>query len=191
MPNNAQRQYFEREPAKRVFASELREVRVQFKGSEDEKSPSYVLLPTGERANRILIVGSMTEKQRRGDQNTFYTARISDPTGIFAVNAGNYQPDAMEQISRIEPPAFVAVVGKPNLYETPDGANRVSVRIESINEVDAETRMIWLLDTAEQTLERLDRIKDTPDGKSALEEYGSLPSSFRKVVYDALVQVKI
>lgn len=191
MVNGNQRQYFEREPAKRVFASELREVKVQFKGSEDEKSPSYVLLPTGERANRIFIVGSMTEKQRRGDQNTFYTARISDPTGIFSINAGNYQPDAMEQISRIEPPAFVAVVGKPNLYETPDGANRVSVRVESIIEVDADTRMIWLLDTAEQTLERLNKINDTSDGKAAIEEYGSLPSSFRKVVYDALVQMKI
>ena len=38
---------FEREPARRVFAGELRECRYQFKDGEDEKSPTFVLLPTG------------------------------------------------------------------------------------------------------------------------------------------------
>jgi len=36
--------------------------------------------------------------------------------------AGSYQPEAMQQLAKIETPAFVAVVGKPNLYQTPDGA---------------------------------------------------------------------
>ena len=40
---------FEREPARRVFASELRECRYDFKEGTDEKSPTFVLLPTGER----------------------------------------------------------------------------------------------------------------------------------------------
>ena len=33
---------FEREPARRVFAGELREIREQFRDGTDEKSPSYV-----------------------------------------------------------------------------------------------------------------------------------------------------
>ena len=53
---------FEREPARRVFAAELREIREQFRDGTDEKSPSYVLLPTGERCNRVFLVGSLTEK---------------------------------------------------------------------------------------------------------------------------------
>ena len=57
---------FEREPARRVFASELRECRYQFKDGEDEKSPTFVLLPTGERCNRIFIVGTLTEKTAAG-----------------------------------------------------------------------------------------------------------------------------
>ena len=40
---------YEREPARRVFAAELRECRYQFKDGEDEKSPTFVLLPSGER----------------------------------------------------------------------------------------------------------------------------------------------
>ncbi|MFA5222629.1 MAG: nucleic acid-binding protein, partial [Methanoregula sp.] len=66
---------FEREPARRVFAGELRECRYQFKDGEDEKSPTYVLLPSGERSNRIFLVGTLTEKQRQGEQNIFYRGR--------------------------------------------------------------------------------------------------------------------
>ncbi|MDD4137967.1 MAG: nucleic acid-binding protein, partial [Methanoregula sp.] len=71
---------FEREPARRVFAAELRECRYQFKEGEDEKSPTFVLLPSGERSNRIFIVGTLTEKTRQGEQNMFYRGRVVDPT---------------------------------------------------------------------------------------------------------------
>ena len=124
---------FEREPARRVFAAELRECRYQFKEGDDEKSPTFVLLPTGERSNRIYLVGTLTEKQRQGEQNLFYRGRVVDPTGTFFVMAGSYQPEAMQQIAKIETPAFVAVVGKPNIYQKdPASSPLVSVRIESM-----------------------------------------------------------
>ncbi|HOV68013.1 MAG TPA: nucleic acid-binding protein, partial [Methanoregulaceae archaeon] len=47
---------FEREPARRVFAAELREARHQFREGTEEKSPTYVLLPTGQRCNRVFVV---------------------------------------------------------------------------------------------------------------------------------------
>jgi len=84
---------FEREPARRVFASEFREARYQFKEGDDEKSPTYVLLPSGIRSNRLFIVGTLTEKQRHGDQNLFYRGRVVDPTGTFFIMAGSYQPE--------------------------------------------------------------------------------------------------
>ena len=90
---------FEREPARRVFAAELRECRYQFKDGDDEKSPTFVLLPTGERCNRIFLVGTLTEKQRQGDQNIFYRGRVVDPSGTFFVMAGSYQPEAMQQLA--------------------------------------------------------------------------------------------
>ena len=182
---------FEREPARRVFANELRETRYQFKESEDEKSPTYVLLPSGIRSNRIFIVGTLTEKQRQGDQNVFYRGRVVDPTGTFFIMAGSYQPEAMQQLARIEPPAFVAVVGKPNLYTTPDGTCLVSFRAESISVVDHETRDIWVLDTARETLDRLDAFGTTEDSNKAQEEYGTRPDVYRKIVYDALSQVQL
>jgi RPA family protein len=185
---------FEREPARRVFASELRECRYQFKDGEDEKSPTFVLLPTGERSNRIFLVGTLTEKQRQGEQNIFYRGRVVDPTGTFFVMAGSYQPEAMQQLAKVETPAFVAVVGKPNLYQKPDGAFIISVRVESITVVDKETRDLWVLDTARQTLDRVDAMATgtSPDVIKAKEQYPTVdPAVFRKVAYDALAQIKI
>jgi RPA family protein len=185
---------FEREPARRVFASELRECRYQFKDGEDEKSPTYVLLPTGERSNRIFIVGTLTEKTRQGEQNIFYRGRVVDPTGTFFVMAGSYQPEAMQQLARIEPPQFVAVIGKPNLYQKPDGSFMNSVRIESITVVDKDTRDLWVLDAAKQTLDRVDAFiaGTAPDVIMAKEQYPNIdPAVFRKIAYDALAQIKI
>lgn len=185
---------FEREPARRVFAAELRECRYQFKDGEDEKSPTFVLLPSGERCNRIFLVGTLTEKQRQGDQNIFYRGRVVDPSGTFYVMAGSYQPEAMQQLAKIETPAFVAVVGKPNLYQTPEGAFLVSVRVESITVVDKETRDLWVLDAAARTLDRIDsHAKGTePDVIKAKEQYPGIDVNvFRKTVYDALAQIRM
>jgi uncharacterized protein len=185
---------FEREPARRVFAAELRECRYQFKDGDDEKSPTFVLLPTGERCNRIFLVGTLTEKQRQGDQNIFYRGRVVDPSGTFFVMAGSYQPEAMQQLAKIDTPAFVAVVGKPNLYQAPDGAFLVSVRIESITVVDKETRDLWVLDSAARTLDRIDMFATGtgPDIMKAKEQYPAIDVTvFRKTAYDALAQIRI
>jgi uncharacterized protein len=185
---------FEREPARRVFAAELRECRYQFKDGEDEKSPTFVLLPSGERSNRIFIVGTLTEKTRQGEQNIFYRGRVVDPTGTFFIMAGSYQPEAMQQLAKIETPAFVAVIGKPNLYQKPDGTFMVSVRVESITVVDKDTRDLWVLDAAKHTLDRVDAYakEPTPDILKAKEQYPTIDLSvFRKIAYDALAQIKI
>lgn len=185
---------FEREPARRVFAGELRECRYQFKDGEDEKSPTFVLLPTGERCNRILLVGTLTEKTRQGEQNIFYRGRVVDPTGTFFVMAGSYQPEAMQQLAKIETPAFVAVIGKPNLYQKPDGSVLVSVRVESITVVDKDVRDIWVLDAARLTLDRIDAMKngESPDIARAKEQYPAMdPAVFHRMAYDALAQIKM
>jgi len=182
---------FEREPARRVFAGELRETRIHFREGEDEKSPTYVLLPTGERCNRVFLVGTLTEKKKQGEQNMFYRARVVDPTGTFFIMAGSYQPEAMQQIARIEPPAFVAVAGKPNVYETPDGATLISVRCESVTPVEKDTRDRWVLDCALSTLDRIDNMGTTKYGERARLEYYSDPAVFRKMVFEALSQLSL
>jgi RPA family protein len=182
---NTSRRYM-REPARRVYANELREVRLHFRDGTDEKSPTYVMLPTGIRCNRIFACGEMILKEKKGEENTFYSVRVKDPTGMFFVNAGSYQQEAMQQIARIEQGSFVAVVGKPVVRSMDDGSVFVSVRAESVFPVDRDTYRLWVDDTAEQTLNRIDAFRTTPDSEKAAEFYNTNPEIYRQMVVGAL-----
>jgi RPA family protein len=144
-----------REVARRVFAREFNDAGYTFKESDDERAPLYALLPTGERANRVFVVGTLMETEDVGDEAEYWRGRIVDPTGTFFTYAGQYQPDAAAALRELETPAFVAIVGKPRTYETDDGEVRVSLRPESITVVDQATRDRWVVETAERTIERI------------------------------------
>lgn len=191
-----QQQRFEREPAKRVFAAELREASKTIKDDTYEKSPTYVLLPTGERCNRILISGAITDKVKSEDQNVICRAKVSDPTGIFYINASSFQQEAFHQLAQIdtETPSFVIVVGKPNAYTTPDGRILISVRTESVQVVDRETRDLWVVDTAKSTLKRIettfgDGYENIPDAKDARETYPQNAEGWKRMVFEALSKI--
>ena len=121
-----------REVARRVFASEFNDSTYTFKESDDDRAPNYALLPTGDRANRVFIVGTLTETEDVGEENEYWRGRVVDPTGTFFVYAGQYQPEAAAVLRDTEPPAYVAIVGKPRTYEPEPGTINVSVRPETI-----------------------------------------------------------
>lgn len=193
-------QRYEREPAKRVFASELRETSYHFKDGTEEKSPTFVLLPTGERCNRIFLIGAMIEKKKSDGDMVFYKIKVRDPSGFFFVNAGSYQQEAMHQIASIEFPAdappggpfpYVAVIGKPNVFQAPDGRVLVSVRAESVAAVDKTMYDCWVLDAAARTLERLEQSGETLDRTKAKEIYKHPPEVWHRMVHEALKTIEI
>ncbi|ADQ68423.1 hypothetical protein C499_01315 [Halogeometricum borinquense DSM 11551] len=177
-----------REVARRVFAEEFNDASYTFKESEDERAPVYLLLPTGEKANRIFLVGTLTEKDDVGEDNEYWRGRIVDPTGTFFVYAGQYQPEAASMLRDLEPPAYVAVVGKPRTYETDDGNVNVSVRPESISVVDAATRDRWVVETAERTLERIETFDNEGNeyARMAREEYELPTDRYQSAAVSAL-----
>ncbi|WP_435069291.1 RPA family protein [Haloplanus sp. C73] len=178
-----------REVARRVFAREFNDASHTFKESEDERAPVYLLLPTGERANRVFLVGTLTEKEDVGEDDEYWRGRIVDPTGTFFVYAGQYQPDAASTLRDLEPPAYVAVVGKPRTYETDDGSVNVSVRPESITAVDSATRDRWVVEAANRTLERVAAFEDESNeyARMAREEYPDLSvDEYRQTALSAL-----
>jgi len=177
-----------REVARRVFAEEFNDAGYTFKESDDERAPVYLLLPTGEKANRVLLVGTLTEKEDVGDDAEYWRGRIVDPTGTFFVYAGQYQPDAASMLRDLEPPAYVSVVGKPRTYETDDGSVNVSVRPESITVVDAATRDRWVVETAERTLERVEAFEDEGNeyARMAEERYDVPPERYTEAAVSAL-----
>jgi RPA family protein len=177
-----------REVARRVFAREFNDAGYTFKESDDERAPVYALLPTGERANRVFIVGTLTETEDIGDDSEYWQGRIVDPTGTFYTYAGQYQPEAANALRELEPPAYVAMVGKPRTYETDDGNVNVSVRPESISVVDGDTRDRWVVETADRTLDRIEAFDDDENEYAAMarEQYERFGDAYMDVVSEAL-----
>ena len=179
-----------REVAQRVFAREFNDATYTFKESDDERAPVYVLLPTGERANRIFLVGTLTETEDVGEDSEYWQGRIVDPNGgTFFTYAGQYQPDAASMLRDLEPPAYVAVVGKPRTYETDEGDVNVSVRPESISTVDEATRDRWVVETAERTIERVKAFEEGGADEyvqMASEEYDLPVENYRRAAVEAL-----
>ncbi|WP_299269047.1 RPA family protein [Halorientalis sp.] len=185
-----------REVARRVFAREFNDASYTFKESDDERAPVYLLLPTGERANRIFLVGTLTETEDVGEDSEYWQGRVVDPNGdTFFMYAGQYQPDAASMLRELEPPAYVSVVGKPRTYETDDGEVNVSVRPESITTVGEATRDRWLVETAQRTVERIQdyQAAEAEEGAAvdeyvqmAREEYDLSVENYRRAATEAL-----
>jgi RPA family protein len=179
-----------REVARRVFAREFNDATYTFKESDDDRAPVYALLPTGQRANRIFIVGTLTETQDVGEDSDYWQGRIVGPNGgTFFTYAGQYQPDAASMLRELEAPAYVAVVGKPRTYETDDGEVNVSVRPESITEVDEATRDRWVTETAERTIDRIQHYHGAEADEyveMAREEYDLPVDNYKQAAIEAL-----
>ncbi len=203
---------FSREVAKRVFAEELKSSNYSFRDGEENNqyAPSYLLTPTGAKCNRVFVVGTLTEKDDIGSDTEYWRGRVVDPTGSILIYAGQYQPEAAQILAGMEPPEFVAVVGKPNLYQTEDGNIIISLRAESIQRVDRATQNQWVLDTAGRTLERLAALKvikpvqvsgdfstadampaqaPPQDEQRAMDHYHTDIEHFRQMVLRALVSL--
>jgi len=149
-----------REVAWRVFAAEYNSSNYEIKG-EGERAPTYVVTPLGATVNRMFIIGVLTDRENIGTpEEPLWRARVADPTGTFYVSAGQYQPEAALALSKIEPPAFVAIVGKSRTYSPEEGILYVSVRPEKVMVVDADMRDYWVLETAQATLRRISAVED-------------------------------
>lgn len=184
---------FKREPAKYIFAAEFRGTKFSEKLSTDEKAPTFINSPTGEVAARLIIVGVITDKERtttKDKSNTVYRAQVNDGTGNFFISASNFQPEAMMQLARIDVPAIVCVIGKPKVFTREDGTVFTSVNAESVTIVDKDTRDIWKLKTASETLKRVAALEagDTQFAKNVLEKYHTNVETYKSVVNKALTR---
>lgn len=155
-----------RETAWRVFARELNASKIEVKPA-DEYSPAYILSPLGAQINRVFVVGVLTHVQNVGEeQQPLWRAKVADPSGIFYVSAGKFQPKAAQIISKLEPMTFVAVIGKARTYSPQPGTVYVSVRPELVVKVDPVIHNDWLVQVAESLKCRLDYYREA----SLLEE---------------------
>lgn len=147
-----------REVAWRVFAGEYNEADMEVK-EDGDRSPSFVVTPLGSRVNRLLVVGVLTSNEDIGREDPFWRAQVTDPTGVYHVYAGQYQPEAAAALSEITPPAVVAVVGKSRTYSPEEGTIYTSITPEQVRVVDVEERNRWVVETARHTMERVEAME--------------------------------
>jgi len=189
-------QELRRNPAKRVFAAELNDADYQFKLSDDDRAPVWTALPTGERANRVMIAGTVTLTEEAGN-GAMMRARINDGTdgGNFYVYGGEYNPNVESLIRQLDAPAYVAAIGKVNVYKPDDGDDAlISVRPEQMVEIDKDQRREWIVDAAQATLRRVERFEEragdeaamTDEMEIAYEQYGDDVSEYRNAALSAL-----
>ncbi len=138
--------------------------------------------------NRLFVVGVVTDVEDVGSEGQpLWRARLSDPTGIFHVYSGQYQPEASAVLSRLEPPAFTAVMGKARTYTPEDGVVYTSVRPEMVKEVDATLRDYWVLEAAQAMKRRVEAVEEAQRMSPASVD-GLVALGYRKPLADGIVR---
>ena len=178
--------------AQRVFAGELnRSTRFQ-----ERKGEMSLLIPTGVWCTRVVMVGALTEVQVQGKR--VRRARIADPTGVVDLLPPRSGP-AAEALAHCEPPVFVAIIGTVRQFGGRD-QSRVAIEPDHISVQGRDVRDSWVLYTAEQTLQRMERMKralaggeEDPGLQAAIQVYGTTMDDLRALanqVRSALETVK-
>lgn len=163
-----------REIARRVFAAELKQSVITFKAQDNgdaQYAPVYVVTPTGEKCNRILIMGSVAQVENVNGEPGRWRCKLVDPTGSIYVYAGTYQPQAATVISQATEGDHIAIVGKPVVVTLTDGSSYVIIRAELASIVDEMTYIRWAAETAMRTYQRLVIIRETIAGSKDTEEH--------------------
>jgi len=186
------KQDFKRESAKRIFAKEFNMTRHEIKYDQnDDKAPTFIITQTGASANRILISGLLTAKEKKQDKSMkiTYVGKINDNTGDFRITASHFNPEAQQQMAAIkEVPTFATVIGKPSMYKREDGKIFNTVRVEDIVVTDKLTRDLWILDTAKATNSRIALMEsDTDDWvKDVKSKYNTNLDVFKAMTKNAV-----
>lgn len=181
----------ERNPARRAFAVEYRDATHEERHEDGERAPRYQLLPTGEWANRVFIIGTLADVETKPDNDEYVKGELQDPTGKFTIDAGEFQPGAVANMKEIETPEFVAVTGKAISF--PGDRGRVSkIRVEKITDVPPALYDHWVAETAAQVIKRLKNF-DNPDNDAAeraAELYGTDLDVYHQSAIEAVEAVR-
>ena len=134
----------------RVFAGEYAGCTLTVPDDENQ-SPAWVVTPGGAYCRFMFLSGTLTEVTDIGDM---VHSRIADPTGVFNLVIGGRNTALAETFRKLSVPSFVTVIGRAQMY-LKEGCVSLSVRPDSIQNVNRQVRDRWVLATAQATLGRL------------------------------------
>ena len=149
------------EGSTRVFAGEYHSATLAVP-DRDPGSPAWIVTPGGAWCRLLFLAGALTEVTDIGD---VLRCRLADPTGAFDLVISSRQRVVADVLQEIPVPSFVTVSGTAQCYPRNDGMV-VTVRPDHVQPVDRQTRDAWVLETAEQTLARLEQLLCAINGTS-------------------------
>jgi hypothetical protein len=167
----------------RVFAGEYDSSTLSLQGVDSQSLP-WVVTPGGGYCRFMFLSGTLTEISETGDM---VNSRIADPTGVFHLVIGGRKTALAETFRNLPVPSFVSVTGRSQIYQK-DGRYVVSVRPDSVQNVNRLVRDLWVVSTAQSTLERLSLMNEALRGActderilAALHHYSMTKSRLREL----------
>ena len=150
------------EGASRVFGGEY-ECATLAVPARDPTSPAWIVTPGGAWCRLVFLAGALTEVTDNGD---VIRCRLADPTGAFDLVISSRRSTVADTLLEIPVPAFVTVSGTAQSYQRND-ALVVSVRPDHVQLADRKTRDAWILETAHQTIARLEQLLAALNGTNS------------------------
>lgn len=140
-----------REPARRLFAEEIRRSTVKTDGK-----PSYVITPLGTRVSRVMIAGVVTRVAEKNPEYNVYLIGVADPTGSVAMFVSKFNPEALSMFldQKIQEFDRVGIVGKLRVVEIGNFLRPV-IRVEAINRISKEDYILWQYEALKYLLKRI------------------------------------
>jgi len=153
-----------RQTAIRLFAREFYESSLP-DGGQGEYDPRFVVTKLGAKVNRMFVAGVIERLERRDtERGPMFSGAVRDPTGLHLWSVGSFRPELhieMEElVARFEggDRFLMACIGKSNHYTTEDGGFRCRMQMEDYAIIDREIYANWLVETADQTMRRIDAL---------------------------------
>lgn len=167
-----------REPAKWIFAKELKDCAVIEDKDPDEKGKPYVVTPLGTRVKRVLITGTVTSKS--SEENLTKVA-VSDATGTFYVNAfaNDFNIEVKSALDGLETDSLVTIMGRINPFRTEDGVYYFNINPEFVTLSDMTSAHFWNLRASYVAKRKLYAIRE------AMKSDEASVDSLRKLGYSA------
>jgi RPA family protein len=137
------------EGAVRIFAGEFGKATLSLR---DAGGNEGVLSPSGLPCRLVFVAGALLEVQRKGPD--FWTGRIADPSGVFEFSTERPDSFLRQSLPDLIPPSFVTVIAqtRPGRGNPPAGP---TLAVTEIRQTERYVRDLWILRTAELTVERL------------------------------------
>lgn len=133
-----------REPAKWIFSKELKDTTIIEEKPDAEPGKPYIVTPLGTRVKRVLIAGTVTQKN---SEDNLSKVTVTDGAGSFYISAfaNEFNVEQKQDIDALEINDVVVIMGKINPFKTSDDVFYFNINPELVSKIDKEARDLWIL----------------------------------------------